>query len=439
MIHIDTSEIKKPGLHLDELGYTFLWKGHFLRGIYPEAVKQVNDYFNSGFIGEIVRKGLFPNTVISEYENEQFGLILEHELISPVIYASEWNPMMLKDAAIMVIKIAIIAKKYGYNMIDCHKMNVLFNNNHPEYVDLGSFIPEEPGITGWKPFTSFLRSYYYILDVWKDGAKQISKRMMAPGNEFSSFDYYLYKSFWCKKIPYLAKKKVTRDNILCDIASAGEKRIDEILDSHNIPFKDQFRKWMVSLSKSHIFPSQRIQRYSVKISKMEFMISKRSTAISSKLNVMINLLNNLDMIVRSVLFVDYCSPETYIALLEKTSIDRIITICQDESDSNSEYTILKSSNQNISCVNSQLLNNSLLSRDPLPEERFKADVVVVKSDTIISDTLSLHNLLVLLLQCKLFSYFEIVIVDLPSTINKSWIKELEDNYLFLTGKKMYVI
>ena len=87
---------------------------------------------------------------------------------------------MLKDAALMVLDIAEIGWKYGYNMVDCHKLNVLFKDNRPVYVDLGSFVPREEGSTGWNPYSSFLHSYFYILSLWNSGATTLAKRMMAP-------------------------------------------------------------------------------------------------------------------------------------------------------------------------------------------------------------------------------------------------------------------
>ena len=51
-------------------------------------------------------------TWIPDFGNEQFARIIEHELITLVIYAQEWNQAILKDAVLMVIGIA----KIGWNM-----------------------------------------------------------------------------------------------------------------------------------------------------------------------------------------------------------------------------------------------------------------------------------------------------------------------------------
>lgn len=209
MIYIPSSEIEKPGLHGDEIGFTFVWKGHFLRGIYSESIMLVKSYFESGFINEVVEKKLFPKTWITDFENEQFGMIIEHELITPVVYATEWNSAMLKDAAVMVLDIAEVGWKYGYNMIDCHKMNVLFKNNRPIYVDLGSFIPRKEKCTGWLPYKTFYESYIYILDLWTRGCPQIAKRMMSPGVCLKSEDYLAWKNPLYRNFTVLLRVRLT--------------------------------------------------------------------------------------------------------------------------------------------------------------------------------------------------------------------------------------
>lgn len=157
-LHIPSSEIKHPnGYHSDQLGFTFRWNGHFLRGILPESADFARRYFDSGFVDEICGKGMFPKTWISGFENEEFAFIIEHEMMTPLLYATDWNFSMLRDASALVLEIAKTAKKYGYNMIDCHKLNVMFKYGRPMYVDLGSFIPYKEGSSAWRPYLSFAK------------------------------------------------------------------------------------------------------------------------------------------------------------------------------------------------------------------------------------------------------------------------------------------
>lgn len=148
---------------VDELGEVFTWKGRIYRGIFPEACDVAESYLKSGFLDELIAKSLFPVTKKSEHTNERYCFILEHDKIIPPITDSEWSFEMLRDAALMIIELARIAHRYGYDMVDCHAKNVMFRNNKPMYVDLGSFVKRGKGATGYAPYFEFLSCYYYVL------------------------------------------------------------------------------------------------------------------------------------------------------------------------------------------------------------------------------------------------------------------------------------
>ena len=126
----------------DDTGRVFSWNGRIFRGIFPRQAEHVKTMFSNGFIRELITRKYFPETSITDYQMEGFSIILEHKRIWPVLYPQEWTFSMLKDAALMVCRTAIIAKRYGYNMRDCHGLNVLFDGANPQFIDLGSFIPD---------------------------------------------------------------------------------------------------------------------------------------------------------------------------------------------------------------------------------------------------------------------------------------------------------
>lgn len=192
-MYIPSDEIHpKNYICIDEVGEVFEWHGRILRGIRPAAKELADYYFNSGFIAEIVEKGLFPMTKISEHTNENYCMILEHEKIDSCINDSEWCFEMLKDAALLVLQIAQIGRKYGMDMKDCHSKNIMFKNNRPVYVDLGSFVPMEDGVSGMSVYSLILRNYVYVLNLWRDGLRDVPKRIMAI-TYLSDEDYYLYR------------------------------------------------------------------------------------------------------------------------------------------------------------------------------------------------------------------------------------------------------
>lgn len=401
MIHIPSDEIKQPNLHADTLGFTFVWQGHFLRGIYPESLYLAKSYFECGFIDEVVSKELFPKTWISEYENEMFGMIIEHEMISPVLYATEWNFSMLKAAALMVLDIAQIGWKYGYNMVDCHKLNVMFKGLKPIYVDLGSFVPREDGCTGWHPYMNFMTSYYYILDIWKDGASQIAKRMMAPGVSMKAKDYYLYKSKLYRLFPFLITQRIQLITALGYLAS---KPVEKIVIKVGVPFGSLKARlircfhWLVR--KFKISPSQHLERIRCKVKSISMPISLCKDEKSIDLNDVKKAIGTFGEL-KSISFID--SPIKRVIELSE-GIDKVISIQQQSAVSDAEYHYLSSvgvTNITPSCF--FLGNGAILVRGKFPEDRLSSDVAIIIGYQIPSGTFGLHNAMVFFNRCKRFS------------------------------------
>jgi len=179
-------------ISIDEVGEVFEWRGKILRGITEEARPLVDRYFSSGFLDTLVEKGYFPKTEISHYTNPKYCYILEHERIELQTIDAEWSFDMLKDAALLVCEIAAIAWSYGFNMKDCHTKNVLFKNNKPVYVDLGSFVEIEEGTSGFKSYDQIQSYYYYVLQLWSDGFISLPKQLQCL-YRFEKRDYLLYK------------------------------------------------------------------------------------------------------------------------------------------------------------------------------------------------------------------------------------------------------
>ena len=371
MIYIPTNEIRLPQFHTDSFGYVFIWNGHFLRGVFPEAVPLANSLFNSGFVGEAIQKGLFPKTWISDYENEQFGLIIEHELISPVLYATEWNFEMLKDAALMVLQTAQLAWRYGFNMVDCHKRNVLFKGVKPVFVDIGSFIPRESGSTGWNPYVSFLHSYQFLLSLWSCGASSLAKRMMAPGLELEDQDYWIFKSVLFRRFPSLIRYYTLAQGGMCRIATWGEQRISR--ESRAVralkPIVDRLKPSR----------SQRLNIVEKKVGKI-----KRKTSVKSlnpenteRVDKAVQIISSFFPDVETVTFINNIRQGYSDALFQNTAIKRIISIHESEDYSNAEYLSNKKSELPISNCHLRLKNNTILIRGKFPEDRLKSDVVFV--------------------------------------------------------------
>lgn len=418
MTKIPSDEIAKPGLHTDKLGFTFVWDNHFLRGIFPSSINLVKSYFVSGFIDEIVSKKLFPRTWISEFENDQFGMILEHEMIIPILYATEWNYEMLKDAALMVLDIAQVAWKYGYNMVDCHKLNVLFFNNRPMYVDLGSFVPMEDGCTGWNPYSSFLRSYYYILSIWSDGASTMAKRMMAPGLECSEYDYYIYKSWFYRSFPKFIRWKLLFQESNCRLAVWG---YDTVAKRGGKELR--LAKWLVNMLK--LSPSQKLNSIKKTIQSKK-IYSNSKTYTSPLYDNLINIINEKCEDCKSATFINNTQFNYYPLLLKQTRVNNIISIQENDLVSNREYRFSRQSEVGFSSTSFRLLNNTILVRGRFPEIRLKSDLVILPSLKIEKGEYAIHNAVVFIEYCMCYAIKHFIII--VNQTEEEMIQRLLGNY-----------
>jgi hypothetical protein len=166
-MNIPKSEIKYSSLSIIDIGRVFWWQGRLFRGIYKDYVPLVYNLFESGLIPKLIKDSLFVNSWITSFQSEDYGLIVEHEIIFTPVYPREWSFTMLKDAAQLILRLNETSSSFGYQTKDCHCYNILYKNNRPIYVDLGSFVL----INTKKEFLlsqkEFLRSYYYPLKIWQ--------------------------------------------------------------------------------------------------------------------------------------------------------------------------------------------------------------------------------------------------------------------------------
>jgi len=100
---------------------------------------------------------------------------------------------MLRDAAIVVLEVNIVARNYGYVTVDAHPMNIVFDGMQPKFVDLGSFVVITGKNLGWSAYEEFLRYFYYPLRIWNSGASYIARRIILGAAPISHAEYLRYR------------------------------------------------------------------------------------------------------------------------------------------------------------------------------------------------------------------------------------------------------
>lgn len=210
----------------DDVGEVFEFKGSIYRGIFPEHRASVIDLVNSEFLRHLIAEGLFPRTEISELSDPRYGIIVWHETFERITYPQEWTFSMLRDAASTALRVAEIANDYGYDMKDCHSLNIIFDNRCPKFVDLGSFYKPEEGSVFWTAYVEFLRCYYYPLTLWSDGLESTAKRTIHGANLMPQYEFFAYKSRFVRALgPGIGAKFVKVRFVLANLSLKSEAEL----------------------------------------------------------------------------------------------------------------------------------------------------------------------------------------------------------------------
>lgn len=179
---------------VDKVGRVFAWKNDLFRAIYPEAAPQVRQFFSSGCLDALTRRGLFPESEITEHILAGFAFVVKHKTVPVVTYPHEWSFEMLRDAALAVLDITEIAKRHGWSLNDCRPCNILFHGVQPLYVDLGGFVPKTSH-TESLPGASFLRLYWWPLSIWASGDHFLAQRIISGQHEkMASLRWRFYRN-----------------------------------------------------------------------------------------------------------------------------------------------------------------------------------------------------------------------------------------------------
>ena len=160
----------------DSVGRVYFYKEKILRGINSNFVRDVNYFFESGLAAELMTEELIPRVNISHLKIEGYQLVIESEKIENWNYAYEWSFSMLKDAALTILKINTIAKKYGYQLKDPHQENITFRFNRPVYIDFGSIVKIDSHV--WVGYREFLACFYTPLKLMQTSLDQTARAIL---------------------------------------------------------------------------------------------------------------------------------------------------------------------------------------------------------------------------------------------------------------------
>ncbi|HSJ86011.1 MAG TPA: hypothetical protein VK909_02300, partial [Anaerolineales bacterium] len=169
--------IHHPHSFADPDGRVFLWEGELYRGIFPVAAPFFRQLAENGILTNLVERGLLVNTELTPLTSSEFSLVFRHQVVPFASYPQEWCPLMLKDAALAIIDLAIELAHVGLLLKDGHPWNILFDACKPVYVDLGSITPTMRSWT-WPAYPDFCRYCLYPLILMSQGYELMGRLLM---------------------------------------------------------------------------------------------------------------------------------------------------------------------------------------------------------------------------------------------------------------------
>jgi hypothetical protein len=161
----------------DTSGRLFVWQRHLYRAISQERTALCARLFQDGVIDKLVNKGFLVETERTRLTMSGYRLIVKHRLLPFVSYPYEWSGAMLRDAALLIIDLALQLSDYGLMLQDAHPWNVLFDGPRPVYVDLGSIV-ESRGNAPWPAYEEFCRLFINPLRLMALGYGRIARWLL---------------------------------------------------------------------------------------------------------------------------------------------------------------------------------------------------------------------------------------------------------------------
>jgi len=161
-VHAESHELTfDPGSFRDRTSRVFVANGSVFRTLNRDSLSAWRRVSATDFFREMVLSGQIVKTIEEPSADlHRFGLstdilgVLKHERIPFVSYPYEWSFSMLREAALLHLRILARAIPAGLILKDASPYNVQFHGTAPVFIDMGSFVPLEPG-EPWGAYRQF--------------------------------------------------------------------------------------------------------------------------------------------------------------------------------------------------------------------------------------------------------------------------------------------
>jgi hypothetical protein len=156
----------------------FQWQGQLYRGISAEGVPFFRKLFEDGIVENLTQQGLLIDSELTPLVMDGYEMVVHHRYLSFPSYPPEWCAAMFKDAALILINLAIELAKQGFSLGDAHPWNLLYDleTNQSVFVDLGSI--GNINDSRWLAYDEFCQFCLYPLMLIAQGQEKIARLLL---------------------------------------------------------------------------------------------------------------------------------------------------------------------------------------------------------------------------------------------------------------------
>ena len=155
-----------PGSFRDPLSRVFIGEGRVVRAFTEEGAKDITAVWGKKSIQAALQSGELIESHIVEPAtvglSAPWTSAMTHPMLPFISYPYEWTFSMLKDAALLQLKLTRETLADGIGLKDATPYNVQFIGSRPQFIDAGSFERRRKG-DPWYGYKQFCEMYLYPL------------------------------------------------------------------------------------------------------------------------------------------------------------------------------------------------------------------------------------------------------------------------------------
>lgn len=151
-----------PTSFVDPTGRVFTWQGGIYRAVVMERAPFICRLLEEVIEPDPVLRDAFVETELTDLQLEGYELVLKHRRVPYQTYCTEWPAAMLKDAALLTLRIARGLVRHNLVLQDAHPYNVFFDGTRPCFIDLGSVVQAHEDHL-WRAYDQFCAFFLHPL------------------------------------------------------------------------------------------------------------------------------------------------------------------------------------------------------------------------------------------------------------------------------------